>query len=53
MPQMAPISWLALFVIFSLTLFLFNCMNYFCFLTPTPTLKEETKIHSSSMNWKW
>nr|YP_009689607.1 ATP synthase F0 subunit 8 [Coquillettidia chrysonotum]QEE94284.1 ATP synthase F0 subunit 8 [Coquillettidia chrysonotum] len=30
MPQMAPINWLILFIIFSTTLIIFNIKNYYC-----------------------
>nr|QHD47901.1 ATP synthase F0 subunit 8 [Niponiella limbatella] len=53
MPQMAPISWLALFIIFSLTLLLFNSLNYYAFFPCSPAIKDTQKISSSSLNWKW
>nr|QHD47940.1 ATP synthase F0 subunit 8 [Kamimuria klapaleki] len=53
MPQMAPISWLILFFMFSLILMLFNFMNFFSFLPPTPSASYHTKIPQTPMNWKW
>nr|AMP43732.1 ATP synthase F0 subunit 8 [Heleodromia immaculata] len=52
MPQMAPIGWLSLFILFTLTFMLFCMMNYFLFL---PQIKnyESKKYSSNSMNWKW
>nr|QBR55110.1 ATP synthase F0 subunit 8 [Diamphipnopsis sp. SD-2019] len=52
MPQMAPISWLFLFLAFSMILVVFNAMNYFSFLPKTPEISEK-KISQTPMNWKW
>nr|UQJ73645.1 ATP synthase F0 subunit 8 [Pseudodiamesa sp. 2XL] len=54
MPQMAPISWLVLFLVFSITLILFNILNYYCVL-PKSISSEEKKagVFSNSLNWKW
>nr|AMH85490.1 ATP synthase F0 subunit 8 [Microsepsis sp. ACMJ-2016] len=53
MPQMAPIGWLSLFIVFSLTFMLFNIMNYYSFLPTSPKLNDSKKISTSSFNWKW
>nr|YP_010191935.1 ATP synthase F0 subunit 8 [Tanypus punctipennis]QZM06604.1 ATP synthase F0 subunit 8 [Tanypus punctipennis] len=56
MPQMAPISWLILFMVFSMTLVLFNILNYYSFLPKTPTTSDEktkNNIKLNSLNWKW
>nr|UFZ12920.1 ATP synthase F0 subunit 8 [Protohermes basimaculatus] len=52
MPQMAPINWLLLFILFSLILILFNIMNYYI------TIPNHPKTSSKSfkfipLNWKW
>uniref|UniRef100_UPI0030013F0D ATP synthase F0 subunit 8 n=1 Tax=Mesyatsia karakorum TaxID=3111802 RepID=UPI0030013F0D len=52
MPQMAPISWLALFIAFSMILVVFNAVNYFSFLPKTPEVSEK-KMTQTSFNWKW
>nr|QNE85924.1 ATP synthase F0 subunit 8 [Brachyptera risi] len=52
MPQMAPISWLTLFIAFSVILLIFNFMNYFSFLPKTPEISEK-KFSQTSFNWKW
>nr|YP_010693844.1 ATP synthase F0 subunit 8 [Tachina punctocincta]WCD42074.1 ATP synthase F0 subunit 8 [Tachina punctocincta] len=54
MPQMSPIGWLSLFIIFSITFMIFNMMSYFSFIPTTPKLflMNKNKI-SNSMNWKW
>nr|UDF83746.1 ATP synthase F0 subunit 8 [Trichopsidea sp.] len=54
MPQMAPMSWLSLFIYFSIIFFLFSNMNYFSFLPTSNKLKKEEKeLKTNSMNWKW
>nr|YP_010835992.1 ATP synthase F0 subunit 8 [Rhabdiopteryx christinae]WGC89511.1 ATP synthase F0 subunit 8 [Rhabdiopteryx christinae] len=52
MPQMAPISWLTLFIAFSLILLIFNFMNYYSFLPKTPEISEK-KISQTPLNWSW
>nr|ALO77221.1 ATP synthase F0 subunit 8 [Phycosecis limbata] len=52
MPQMAPLSWLTLFISFTIIFLLLNSMNYFCFNYKTNLInKNFTKKHSN--NWKW
>nr|YP_010043663.1 ATP synthase F0 subunit 8 [Tinda javana]QPD06984.1 ATP synthase F0 subunit 8 [Tinda javana] len=53
MPQMAPINWLMLFIIFSVTFIMFNVMNYYCFFNKIPQSSKSEKKTSSSLNWKW
>nr|YP_010519754.1 ATP synthase F0 subunit 8 [Rhaphidophora quadrispina]UXP34377.1 ATP synthase F0 subunit 8 [Rhaphidophora quadrispina] len=52
MPQMAPISWLFLFSLFSLTLILFCITNYFINIPNTPKSTQKN-ILLNSLNWKW
>nr|UDF83694.1 ATP synthase F0 subunit 8 [Vermileo comstocki] len=53
MPQMAPISWLMLMIIFSITFIMFNMMNYFFVLPPQPSSKTSQQLLSKSLIWKW
>nr|UJI65716.1 ATP synthase F0 subunit 8 [Glossina brevipalpis] len=53
MPQMAPISWLSLFILFSLSFMMFNMMNYFSFNPLMPKSKFMKNKSFYSMNWKW
>nr|QNE85560.1 ATP synthase F0 subunit 8 [Suillia flava] len=53
MPQMAPIGWLSLFIIFSITFVLFNMMNYYAVIPNTPKSNLVKKLHKNSMIWKW
>nr|YP_010508532.1 ATP synthase F0 subunit 8 [Philophylla fossata]UXG57145.1 ATP synthase F0 subunit 8 [Philophylla fossata] len=53
MPQMAPIGWLSLFIIFSLTFMLFSIMNYFLMIPKSPKSHILKNIFNTSFNWKW
>nr|YP_010895226.1 ATP synthase F0 subunit 8 [Orthoprosopa grisea]WJW73765.1 ATP synthase F0 subunit 8 [Orthoprosopa grisea] len=53
MPQMAPISWLTLFLLFSVIFMLFNMMNYFIYKPPILKSNIKNKMSINSMNWKW
>nr|WNH42031.1 ATPase subunit 8 [Neoperla camerunensis] len=53
MPQMAPIYWFFLFLIFSTTLLMFNFINYYCFLPSPPTAEHKQSINQKSFSWKW
>nr|AML25848.1 ATP synthase F0 subunit 8 [Staphylinidae sp. BMNH 1274171] len=51
MPQMAPMNWLMLFLMFIMVFMMFNSLNYFCFLYPPQNLLlKKMKI---TKNWKW
>nr|QNJ33253.1 ATP synthase F0 subunit 8 [Elaptus prionoides] len=51
MPQMAPLNWLMLFILFTLVFLIFNSMNYFLFIYPVK--KFTTKKSKPIFNWKW
>nr|APX40580.1 ATP synthase F0 subunit 8 [Cryptocephalus rufipes] len=51
MPQMAPLNWLTLLIMFSAYLMIFSSMNYFFFNKTSP--KIFTKTHKISFNWSW
>nr|YP_010868907.1 ATP synthase F0 subunit 8 [Hilara brevispina]WGU46323.1 ATP synthase F0 subunit 8 [Hilara brevispina] len=54
MPQMSPIGWLSLFIMFSMTFILFCMMNYYSFLPIKPNfMSEDKKTFTNSLNWKW
>nr|QCG71544.1 ATP synthase F0 subunit 8 [Gasterophilus nigricornis] len=53
MPQMAPINWLSMMIIFSLSFIIFNMMNYYSFNPTMPKSKGPQKISASSLMWKW
>nr|QHH25538.1 ATP synthase F0 subunit 8 [Trypetoptera punctulata] len=53
MPQMAPISWLILFLVFSTVFLLFNILNYFAVVyTPQPLSSFSSKT-TPTLTWKW
>nr|YP_011010306.1 ATP synthase F0 subunit 8 [Metrocoris ciliatus]WPW46921.1 ATP synthase F0 subunit 8 [Metrocoris ciliatus] len=51
MPQMAPLSWLTLMIIFLMTMLMINTLMYFNknYITKTGS-KNNLK---TSINWKW
>nr|QNJ59912.1 ATP synthase F0 subunit 8 [Chortophaga viridifasciata] len=52
MPQMSPMMWLSLFIMFSMTLIIFNQLNFFSY--KTSTIKSIKKMMmEKNMNWKW
>nr|APX40957.1 ATP synthase F0 subunit 8 [Cryptocephalus ramburii] len=51
MPQMAPLNWLTLFMMFFLYLLVFSSMNYYFFLK-TP-IKNNIKNKLINQNWSW
>nr|ACC94692.1 ATPase 8 [Amiota leucostoma] len=53
MPQMAPISWLILFIIFSISFMLFSILTYYSYMPSSPKSFNLKKINLNSMNWKW
>nr|YP_007627034.1 ATP synthase F0 subunit 8 [Lithidiopsis carinatus]AGC22325.1 ATP synthase F0 subunit 8 [Lithidiopsis carinatus] len=53
MPQMSPLMWFTLFIVFSATLILFNQMNFFSFKPNTIKTPESQDIKSKNLNWKW
>nr|YP_010286286.1 ATP synthase F0 subunit 8 [Ornithomya biloba]UKS08895.1 ATP synthase F0 subunit 8 [Ornithomya biloba] len=53
MPQMAPISWLSLFMLFFLIFMMFNIMNYFIFNPIMPKPNMNMKKNMYPLNWKW
>nr|AQP26450.1 ATP synthase F0 subunit 8 [Pericapritermes sp. 2 TB-2017] len=52
MPQMMPMEWTLLYIMFLATFLMFNIMNYF---TQPMSQKLSTKknIHINKINWKW
>nr|YP_009422160.1 ATP synthase F0 subunit 8 [Aquatica lateralis]BBA21823.1 ATP synthase F0 subunit 8 [Aquatica lateralis]BDE56936.1 ATPase subunit 8 [Aquatica lateralis] len=51
MPQMAPLSWLNLFIYFAMVFILFNTMNYFSLLYKNNNTKQTKKM--KLISWKW
>nr|AXZ71058.1 ATP synthase F0 subunit 8 [Lonchoptera multiseta] len=53
MPQMAPLSWLILFIFFTIMFIFFNIMNYYNFNTSKKSKENMMMSKSISFNWKW
>nr|YP_009706251.1 ATP synthase F0 subunit 8 [Conocephalus maculatus]ADW26224.1 ATP synthase F0 subunit 8 [Conocephalus maculatus]AIW64923.1 ATP synthase F0 subunit 8 [Conocephalus maculatus] len=52
MPQMAPMSWLFLFLMFSFALILFNMLK-FPMISMQSEMNEISTKTSHTLNWKW
>nr|QFK69673.1 ATP synthase F0 subunit 8 [Parapenaeopsis tenella] len=52
MPQMAPLLWLNLFIMFSVTFIVFLILNYFI-KVPSKISKSPLPSQKQEMNWKW
>nr|YP_009988363.1 ATP synthase F0 subunit 8 [Anapodisma miramae]QNM39662.1 ATP synthase F0 subunit 8 [Anapodisma miramae] len=53
MPQMSPLMWFSLFIMFSIVLIMFNQMNFFSFKPKILENKSKMEIESKKLNWKW
>nr|WRM53553.1 ATP synthase F0 subunit 8 [Paprides nitidus] len=53
MPQMSPLMWFSLFIVFSIGLILFNQMNFFSFKPNLIKKVEKGTISSKNLIWKW
>nr|YP_011010254.1 ATP synthase F0 subunit 8 [Esakia hungerfordi]WPW46856.1 ATP synthase F0 subunit 8 [Esakia hungerfordi] len=51
MPQMAPLSWLMLMIMFIITIMIINSMMYFN--KNYTNNASKMKSHKNLMNWKW
>nr|WAX39119.1 ATP synthase F0 subunit 8 [Anaplecta sp. 1 ZQW-2020] len=52
MPQMMPLSWLMLFMMFTATFIAFNTLSYFNY-NQHPNKKSKKNNLINSMSWKW
>nr|QHD47914.1 ATP synthase F0 subunit 8 [Etrocorema hochii] len=53
MPQMAPISWLTLYMFFTMIFILFNFTNFFSSLIHHFPAKSKQPSIKMPLNWKW
>nr|YP_010449516.1 ATP synthase F0 subunit 8 [Anelytra obtusa]UTU96076.1 ATP synthase F0 subunit 8 [Anelytra obtusa] len=53
MPQMAPMSWLILFFLFSFSLMIFTVLNYPLMSQTCSMSSKTTELHPTSLIWKW
>nr|YP_010158859.1 ATP synthase F0 subunit 8 [Opatrum sabulosum]QRG31138.1 ATP synthase F0 subunit 8 [Opatrum sabulosum] len=52
MPQMAPLNWLSLMIMFVLTLMLFNILNYYSYSSIKKS-SQQIQLKKPLTNWKW
>nr|URX53658.1 ATP synthase F0 subunit 8 [Bifiditermes nr. madagascariensis] len=52
MPQMMPMSWTLLFIMFSMTLIIIATTNYFT-STLKPKQTSKKALQKTPTNWKW
>nr|QRV62638.1 ATP synthase F0 subunit 8 [Stictonectes escheri] len=52
MPQMAPMNWIMLYMMFSIIFIIFNLMNYYIFITEKKIIKTNFFI-KKMLEWKW
>nr|YP_010826803.1 ATP synthase F0 subunit 8 [Hodotermes mossambicus]UYX57320.1 ATP synthase F0 subunit 8 [Hodotermes mossambicus] len=53
MPQMMPIKWTTMLIVFSLIFMLFNAMNYFSYIPKNKTTTSGKMNQLKKLNWKW
>nr|AII41699.1 ATP synthase subunit 8 [Petrobiellus sp. 2 JZ-2014] len=53
MPQMAPLMWLMLYMLFLMTFIIFIFMNHYNFTPRSHESMTSMNILTSTMNWKW
>nr|YP_009229016.1 ATP synthase F0 subunit 8 [Blaptica dubia]ALS20323.1 ATP synthase F0 subunit 8 [Blaptica dubia]AMW91030.1 ATP synthase F0 subunit 8 [Blaptica dubia]AVN67583.1 ATP synthase F0 subunit 8 [Blaptica dubia] len=51
MPQMMPMNWLTLYMLFILMFLLFSFINYFSLINYPALLKKQLSI--KPLDWKW
>nr|YP_009350172.1 ATP synthase F0 subunit 8 [Pseudacanthotermes spiniger]AQP26489.1 ATP synthase F0 subunit 8 [Pseudacanthotermes spiniger] len=52
MPQMMPMEWTMLYIMFLTTFLMFNIMNYFN-QSPNKKIMNKENITTNKMIWKW
>nr|YP_009350861.1 ATP synthase F0 subunit 8 [Pseudacanthotermes militaris]AQP27965.1 ATP synthase F0 subunit 8 [Pseudacanthotermes militaris] len=52
MPQMMPMEWTMLYIMFLMTFLMFNIMNYFN-QSPDKKTTNKENISTNKMTWKW
>nr|YP_009651407.1 ATP synthase F0 subunit 8 [Orthetrum melania]QDA21675.1 ATP synthase F0 subunit 8 [Orthetrum melania]QHZ87456.1 ATP synthase F0 subunit 8 [Sympetrum eroticum] len=53
MPQMAPMSWILLFLFFSLMLITINMLNYYLYNPKCSMINEGKTFIIKSKTWTW
>nr|AWN56386.1 ATP synthase F0 subunit 8 [Selenophorus alternans]AWN56425.1 ATP synthase F0 subunit 8 [Tetracha sp. DPP-2018] len=52
MPQMAPMNWILLYLMFSITFIMINFLNYYICMMDSP-LTQNKIMTQKTLNWKW
>nr|QEL51234.1 ATP synthase F0 subunit 8 [Pterostichus oblongopunctatus] len=53
MPQMAPMNWLFLYILFTIIFLMFNFINYYMFLIKNTSIMQKQNSIKIFLNWKW
>nr|YP_010507210.1 ATP synthase F0 subunit 8 [Amara ovata]UXF64361.1 ATP synthase F0 subunit 8 [Amara ovata] len=53
MPQMAPMNWLFLYIMFNIIFLMFNFFNYYMFLIKNTMKSNKNNNIFKNLNWKW
>nr|YP_009349782.1 ATP synthase F0 subunit 8 [Hexacentrus japonicus]AQM39827.1 ATP synthase F0 subunit 8 [Hexacentrus japonicus] len=53
MPQMAPMWWILLYMLFTLSLIVFSVLNYSFLMPESNYLMSKTNLSKTLLNWKW
>nr|QDP18104.1 ATP synthase F0 subunit 8 [Sphenarium purpurascens] len=53
MPQMSPLMWFSLFILFSMALIMFNQMIFFSFKVNKILFNKKESNKNYQLNWKW
>nr|YP_007625227.1 ATP synthase F0 subunit 8 [Pseudolestes mirabilis]ACM63337.1 ATP synthase F0 subunit 8 [Pseudolestes mirabilis] len=53
MPQMAPMSWTLLFIMFSMTMVYISISNYYLYPTSMSNNNSQMPVQKHVNNWKW
>nr|YP_009995379.1 ATP synthase F0 subunit 8 [Ochthebius hasegawai]QNP09795.1 ATP synthase F0 subunit 8 [Ochthebius hasegawai] len=53
MPQMAPMNWMMLFLMFTIIFLVFNSLNYFSFKYMNKNTNNKFNLKKNFLNWKW
>nr|YP_009024070.1 ATP synthase F0 subunit 8 [Mekongiella kingdoni]ADZ56303.1 ATP synthase F0 subunit 8 [Mekongiella kingdoni] len=53
MPQMSPMMWFTMFILFSTTMVLFNQMMFFSSKMNKISLNKKEMNQNYHLNWKW
>nr|YP_010472648.1 ATP synthase F0 subunit 8 [Galerita orientalis]UVH65771.1 ATP synthase subunit 8 [Galerita orientalis] len=53
MPQMAPMNWLSLYIMFTVIFIMFNFLNYYLYLIKNNNNNKIENFMTKILNWKW